>query len=113
MDKLEDILSKQRYVCGNELTMSDIRAFVTLVRFDEVYVVYFKTNKSMMRYGYPNIYNYVKDIYQFPGVGRSVVMDQIKAHYFTSHPHLNTYAIIPVGNTDNWDSSHDRARFVK
>lgn len=119
----------RRYICGNKLTVPDIRAFVTLIRFDEVYVVYFKTNKKLIRHSYPNIYNYIKDVYQSYEVYKSVCtaysfsllffwlilkvnMDEIKTHYYTSHPHLNTYAIIPNGNPDNWSSPHDRERFT-
>lgn len=62
LDKLEQLLSEQRFVAGNRLTLSDIRTFVTLVRFDEVYVVYFKCNKKQI-IEYPNILNYCREIY--------------------------------------------------
>jgi len=96
LDKLEEILSKQRYVAGDRLTLSDIRAFATLVRFDEVYIVYFKTNKKAIK-DYPNIMEFTREIYQLPGVADTVNMDHIKTHYFTSHPLLNNFAIIPIG----------------
>ncbi|KAF8820912.1 putative Glutathionyl-hydroquinone reductase YqjG [Cardiosporidium cionae] len=96
LDKCESILSKQRYIAGPALTESDIRLFVTLVRFDEVYVVYFKTNCRCIR-EYPNIMNYCREIYQIPGVRKSVNMDHIKKHYFTSHSKLNLLAIVPKG----------------
>jgi len=111
LDKMESILSKQRYLCGPQITSSDIRAFVTLIRFDEVYVVYFKCNKKTIKDNYPNIFNYVKEIYQMPGVARSVNMKHIKTHYFTSHPNLNYYAIIPKGLTIDFNTQHDRDRF--
>jgi len=113
MDRMEGILSKQRYLNGDQITSSDIRAFVTLVRFDEVYVVYFKTNKATIKDSYPNIFNYIKDIYQLPGVARSVNMKHIKMHYYTAHPDLNKYAIIPRGFTVDFMSPHDRDRFNK
>jgi hypothetical protein len=47
---------------------------------------------------YPNLSNYVRDLYQTPGIRESINMKHIKTHYFTSHPRLNYYAIIPVGN---------------
>jgi len=96
LDKAEEILSKSRYLVGNQFTVADIRFFVTLVRFDEVYVVYFKTNKKRIS-DYPNLLNYTRDIYQKAGLTETVNMYHIKTHYFTSHPTLNHYAIVPVG----------------
>lgn len=63
LDRIEEILSRQRFLAGSVLTEADIRAFVTLIRYDEVYVVYFKTNTKMIR-EYDNIREYVKDVYQ-------------------------------------------------
>jgi len=108
---MESILSKQRYLCGNQITHSDIRAFVTLIRFDEVYVLYFKCNQKTIKDHYPNLLNYVKDIYQFPGVAQSVNMKHIKTHYYSSHANLNYYAIIPKGMTVDFSAPHDRHRF--
>ena len=65
---------------------------MTLIRFDEVYVVYFKTNGRSIS-TYPNILNYCRDLYQIPGISESINMQHIKTHYFTSHSALNTYAI--------------------
>ncbi|URE43756.1 Glutathione S-transferase, C-terminal domain [Musa troglodytarum] len=96
LDKCEEILSKQRYICGNTLTEADVRLFVTLIRFDEVYAVYFKCNKKLLR-EYPNLFNYTKDMYQIPGMSSSVNMAHIKKHYYGSHPSLNPFGIIPVG----------------
>lgn len=81
-DRIEDLLSKQRYLVGNTLTEADIRLFVTLVRFDEVYIVYFKCNTRAVSLA-PNILNYCREIYQLPGIKESVNMDHIKTHYFT------------------------------
>jgi len=108
LDRLEGILEKQRYLAGDVLTEADIRLFVTLIRFDEVYVVYFKTNKKALR-EYPNIRNYVRDVHQTPGVKESVNMYHIKTHYFTSHPKLNYYAVVPNGGDPWWEEPHDRA----
>lgn len=66
LDKVEGILSKSRYLTGNRLTEADVRLFMTLIRFDEIYFVYFKTNKKRIA-DYPNISGYVKDLYQTPG----------------------------------------------
>jgi putative glutathione S-transferase len=95
-DKVESILEKQRYIAGNKFTEADIRLFVTLVRFDEVYTVYFKTNTRSVANS-PAILNYCREIYQMPGVKETVNMEQIKAHYYCSHPELNFYSVIPRG----------------
>ena len=87
-DKVESILQKQRYIAGDTLTEADIRLFVTLLPFDEVYVVYFKTNTRSVANS-PAILNYCREIYQMEGVKETVNMEQIKAHYFCSHPTLN------------------------
>ncbi|TVU32281.1 hypothetical protein EJB05_24005, partial [Eragrostis curvula] len=110
MDKCEEILGKQRYLCGNQLTEADIRLFVTLIRFDEVYAVHFKCNKKLLR-EYPNLFNYTKDIYQIPGISSTVNMEHIRKHYYGSHPSINPYGIIPAGPNINYDAPHDRERF--
>jgi putative glutathione S-transferase len=109
-DAVERILEKQRYIAGDKLTEADIRLFVTLLRFDEVYVVYFKTNTRSVANS-PAILNYCREIYQMEGVKETVNMEQIKAHYFCSHPSLNKYSIIPKGGDfiTLLDQSHDRA----
>lgn len=95
-DRIEDILSKQRYIAGSQFTEADIRLFVTLLRFDEVYIVYFKTNTRSVRES-PAILNYMREIYQMPGVAETCNMEQIKSHYFCAHASLNRYSIIPKG----------------
>ncbi|GMH26038.1 hypothetical protein Nepgr_027881 [Nepenthes gracilis] len=110
LDRCEDILSKQRYLCGSVLTEADIRLFVTLIRFDEVYAVHFKCNKKMISQ-YPNLFNYTKDICQFPGVSSAVNMDHIKRHYYGSHPWINPTGLVPIGPNIDYSTPHDRARF--
>ncbi|XP_031490654.1 uncharacterized protein LOC116257804 isoform X2 [Nymphaea colorata] len=110
LNKCEDILSKQRYICGDTLTEADIRLFVTLIRFDEVYVVHFKCNKKVLR-EYPNLFNYTKDIFQISGMKETVNMGHIKRHYYGSHPSINPFGIIPVGPNVDYSAPHDRDRF--
>jgi glutathionyl-hydroquinone reductase len=95
-DRIEKILQNQRYIVGNQFTEADVRLFVTLLRFDEVYVVYFKCNTRSVEHS-DTILNYCREIYQMPGVKETVCMEQIKTHYYASHPKLNYYSIIPAG----------------
>ena len=95
-DRIDSILQRQRYIAGNAFTEADVRLFVTLLRFDEVYVVYFKTNTRSVAHT-DSILNYCREIYQMPGVKETVNMEQIKLHYYASHPILNHYSIIPKG----------------
>lgn len=112
LDRCEAILGRQRYIAGDELTEADVRLFATLIRFDEVYVVYFKTNKRFL-HEYAHLPNYVRDVYHTPGMAASVDMQHIKKHYFSSHPLLNPYAIVPVGGEPWWEGEHDRHRMTK
>lgn len=112
LDRVEEILSKRRYLAGDSLTEADIRLFVTLIRFDPVYIVYFKTDRRAIR-EYPALADYVRDLYQTPGIKESVSILHIKRHYFTSHPLLNAYAIIPGGPPHWWEEPHARAQMTK
>lgn len=112
LDKAEKILSKRRYIAGDVLTEADIRLFVTLIRFDPVYIVYFKADHKAIR-EFPALSEYVRDLYQTPGITESVNLLHIKRHYFTSHPKLNAYAIIPGGPAPWWEDPHGRYKMTK
>jgi putative glutathione S-transferase len=112
LDKAEEVLSKQRYIGGKVFTEADVRLFVTLIRFDEVYVQHFKCLKKRIA-DYPNLSNYVLDIYQMEGVASSVNMLHIRHHYYRSHPTINKFAIVPIAVGEDLNRPHDRARFDK
>lgn len=95
---VEERLGTRRFLGGTaQPTWLDIRLFHTLVRFDPVYVVYFKTNTAFVA-SMPNLLGFMRDVYQWSEVRRSVNVRHIKMHYFTSHTPLNTYGIIPGNN---------------
>jgi glutathionyl-hydroquinone reductase len=96
LDELDGTLATQRYLTGSTPTESDIRLFVTLVRFDEVYVVHFKTNKKNIR-DYDNLRQWLRDVYQTLDLAPTVNMLHIKDHYYRSHTSINRYAIVPHG----------------
>ena len=107
LDRVEAILSKSRYLCGDQLTEADVRLFTTLVRFDAVYVTHFKCNIRRI-IDYPNLWGYTRDIYQTPGVAETVNMEHIKRHYFESHLHINPFGIVPEGPELDFESPHGR-----
>jgi glutathionyl-hydroquinone reductase len=110
LDKLEARLGQQRYLVGNRLTEADWRLFTTLIRFDAVYVGHFKCNLQRIA-DYPNLSNYLRDLYQVPGVSETVHMDHIKTHYYASHRNVNPTGIVPLGPELDFDAPHDRGRF--
>eukprot|EP00929_Paragymnodinium_shiwhaense_P090553 TRINITY_DN50736_c0_g1_i2.p1 TRINITY_DN50736_c0_g1~~TRINITY_DN50736_c0_g1_i2.p1 ORF type:complete len:240 (+),score=25.52 TRINITY_DN50736_c0_g1_i2:100-819(+) len=96
LQRAEELLATRRYIAGSRFTLMDIRLLMTLVRFDEVYVVYFKTNSKPIS-EFPNLRNYCRELFQMPGVAECISMKHIKVHYFSSHPKLNPYGVIPRG----------------
>jgi putative glutathione S-transferase len=112
LDWLEQRLSTQRYLLGDSPTEADIRLFTTLVRFDPVYVGHFKCNLRRI-VDYPNLWNYTRDIFQWPGVAETVDLDHIKRHYYLSHPTINPNRIVPMGPLLDLSAPTDRgSRFA-
>ena len=109
LDTMEDRLARHRYLVGDTLTEADWRLFTTLVRFDAVYYSHFKCNLRRIA-DYPNLSNYLRELYQTPGVAGTVNMHNIKAHYYGSHESINPTRIIPVGPELDFDAPHDRDR---
>ena len=108
LDWLEQRLSDRRYLTGDRLTEADWRLFTTLLRFDPVYVGHFKCNIRRI-VDYPNLWAYVRDLYQMPGVADTVNFLHIKRHYYQSHGTINPTGIVPVGPTLDWMAPHYRA----
>jgi len=98
LDRLEGHLGKKdQFLTGEQFTWIDLRLYHTLVRFDPVYVTYFKTNLKRIE-DYPKLLAYVRRCYSIPAVKTTTNIKHIKMHYFTSHPTLNTYGVIPAYN---------------
>ena len=107
LDTLEERLSVKRYLMGDRITEADFRLFTTLVRFDPVYVGHFKCNRRRI-IDYPNLWGYVRDIYQLPEVAKTVNIEHIKAHYYGSHETINPTRIVPKGPSIDLNSMHKR-----
>jgi putative glutathione S-transferase len=109
LDSLEKRLSKPRYLVGNQITEADWRLFTTLIRFDAVYHGHFKCNIRQIA-DYPNLYGYMKELYQYPGVASTVNFDHIKRHYYYSHTMINPTQVIPVGPKQDLMTPHNREK---
>jgi len=107
LDTLEERLASRRYLTGDTITEADWRLFTTLVRFDAVYVGHFKCNLRRI-VDYPNIWGYLRDLYQVPGIADTVAIDYIKAHYYGSHETINPTRIIPAGPLIDFTQIHQR-----
>jgi putative glutathione S-transferase len=107
LDYWERILAGRRYLCGGRITEADWCLFPTLVRFDAVYYGHFKCNLRRI-VDYPNLWGYLKDLYQQPGVADTVNMEHIKKHYYGSHESINPTRIVPRGPLLDFEEPHDR-----
>ena len=109
LDVLEVRLDNRRYLTSSTITEADWRLFTTLVRFDSVYVGHFKCNLHRI-VDYPNLWGYLRDLYQIPGVAETVNINYIKMHYYGSHETINPTRIIPVGPEIDFNAPHGRER---
>ncbi|MEH6442687.1 MAG: glutathione S-transferase family protein [Oceanospirillaceae bacterium] len=107
LDWIENILSKQRYLAGAQITEADWRLFSTLIRFDAVYFGHFKTNRQQIA-DYPALSGYVRELYQVAGVAETVNFEHIKTHYYASHLMINPTGVIPVGPAQDLTLPHNR-----
>ena len=107
LDDLEERLAGQRYLLGDSITEADVRLWVTLARFDAVYYSHFKCNLRRIA-DYPNLWGYARDLYAVPAFGGNTRFDQIKRHYYTTHPHLNPQRIVPAGPLLDRSQPHGR-----
>ena len=109
LDSLEKRLASQRFLLGDMLTEADVRLYPTLVRFDAAYHGLFKCNLRRIE-DYPNLSNYLRDLYQRPGFGDSTDIDAIKRGYYSNRD-INPTGIVPVGPAYDFTRPHHRGRF--
>lgn len=108
LDVMNDRLGESRFLTGGEITEADWRFFVTLIRFDAVYVGHFKCNQRRIA-DYDNLAGYLRDLYQQPGIRETVNMDHIKRHYYITHPRINPTQIVPMGPVLDLESDPARS----
>ncbi len=107
LDRLEARLANSRYLLGASPVETDWRLFVTLIRFDAVYFGHFKCNLRRI-VDYPNLWGYLRDLYQFRDVASTVNFDHIKRHYYMTHDAINPTRIVPIGPLLDLTAPHGR-----
>ena len=96
MDSVESTLGSRRFLCGEVFTLSDVRLWVTLARYDSVYFSHFKTNRTRLK-EMPNLYRYLRDVYRIPGIAETLNLPHIVKHYYYSQRMVNPTGIWPLG----------------
>jgi putative glutathione S-transferase len=96
LDRLEGRLSEQSFLLGEQITEADWRLFTTLLRFDPVYHGHFKCNRNRL-VDFPELWDYVRTLYQISGVAETVHFDHIKTHYYGSHRTINSTGVVAAG----------------
>jgi len=107
LDEIESRLSQNRYLTGDQLTEADWRLFTTILRFDAVYHGHFKCNRNRIT-DMPNLWGYLRELYQYPGIAETVNFKHIKQHYYFSHSAINPSRIVPRGPDLGFDTPHNR-----
>lgn len=107
LDQLELRLQQQAFLAGEQLSEADWRLFTTLIRFDAVYHGHFKCNRQRLE-DYPALSNYLRQLYQWPGIADTVDFSHIKRHYYISHPTINPTQIVPLGPAIDFTRPHNR-----
>jgi putative glutathione S-transferase len=107
LDELDRRLADRRFLFGPEPLETDWRLFTTLVRFDAVYQIHFKCSiRKLAEYAY--LWPYARDLYQWPGVAETVNFDEIRAHYYRTHPMINPSGLIAMAPAASFEEPAGR-----
>ena len=106
-DDLDERLADRRFLFGPEPLETDWRLFTTLVRFDAVYQIHFKCSLRKL-IEYAHLWPYARDLYQWPGVAETVDFDEIRRHYYLTHPMINPSGLVAVRPAESFDLPHGR-----
>jgi glutathionyl-hydroquinone reductase len=107
LDELDDRLRERRFLFGPEPVETDWRLFTTLVRFDAVYHIHFKCSvRKLIEYNH--LWPYARDLYQWPGVSETVDFDEIRRHYYLTHPMINPSGLVAVRPAEGFEEPHGR-----
>ncbi|HSC03684.1 MAG TPA: glutathione S-transferase C-terminal domain-containing protein [Solirubrobacteraceae bacterium] len=111
LDELDDRLSGSRFLFGPEPVETDWRLFTTLVRFDAVYQIHFKCSLRKL-IEYAHLWPYARDLYQWPGVADTVSFDEIRRHYYVTHPMINPSGLVALQPAASFDEPAGRGQLV-
>lgn len=104
LERVEKIFAKSSWLVGNSITEADIRLFTTIIRFDPVYHTHFKCNLRTISNDFPMILRWARQLLQSnPEIKKTINMDHIKGHYYTSHININPTQIVPLWNGPDLD----------
>jgi len=107
LDRLDLRLADRRFLFGERPLETDWRLFTTLVRFDAVYQIHFKCSTRKLA-EYEHLWPYARDLYQWPGVADTVDFDEIRAHYYRTHPQINPTGIVAALPAASFEEPHGR-----
>jgi putative glutathione S-transferase len=107
LDRLDLRLASRRFLFGDRPLETDWRLFTTLVRFDAVYQIHFKCSIRKLA-EYEHLWPYARDLYQWPGVAPTVSFDEIRAHYYRTHPQINPSGIVAALPAASFEEPHGR-----
>ena len=107
LDELDDHLASSRFLFGPEPVETDWRLFTTLVRFDAVYQIHFKCSLRKL-IEYEHLWPYSRDLYQWPGVADTVSFDEIRRHYYLTHPMINPSGLVALQPAAGFDEPAGR-----
>lgn len=107
LDELNARLADRRYLFGDAPVETDWRLFTTLARLDAVYYIHFKCSRRRL-VDYDNLWPYFRDLYQSFGIADTVKLDQIRAHYYRTHPSINPNGLVAVLPDADFDAPHGR-----
>lgn len=112
LGEIEAALESKRYLCGDSVTLADVRLFTTLFRFDIVYYGLFKCNRHRIQ-DYKHLGAYLRDLYQLPGIADTCDSEIVKREYYGNLFPLNPGGIIPSGPEMNLLEPHGRENVGK
>jgi putative glutathione S-transferase len=107
LDELDARLARRRFLFGPAPVETDVRLFTTLVRFDAVYQIHFKCSLRKL-IEYEHLWPYTRDLYQWPGVAETVDFDEIRSHYYRTHPMINPSGLVAVQPAASFETPHGR-----